>query len=70
MHLDVVGLCQEGDWTELPPDAARPEPRFRAPVRPLPPPGWTCRPAGAGHSTTPRTGTPERGVGAVAEVSA
>jgi hypothetical protein len=39
VHLDVVGLRQEGDWTELPPDAARPEPRFRAPVRPLPPPG-------------------------------
>jgi hypothetical protein len=39
VHLDVVGLRQAGDWTALGPVVDRPDPRFRAPVRPLPPPG-------------------------------
>jgi hypothetical protein len=39
VHLDVVGLRQEGDWAEVHPDDGRPDPRFRAPVHPLPPPG-------------------------------
>jgi hypothetical protein len=38
VHLDVVGLQQAGDWAELAaPDPVRTGPRFRAPVRELPP---------------------------------
>lgn len=38
VHLDVVGLQQAGDWTALAaPDPGPPGPRFRAPVRELPP---------------------------------
>ncbi|WP_454051748.1 hypothetical protein [Cellulomonas sp. Marseille-Q8402] len=36
LHLDVVGLEQAGEWTSPEPSAG--EPRFRAPVRTLPPP--------------------------------
>lgn len=37
LHLDVVGLAQAGDWAPIPSTTGTA--RFRAPVRPLPPPG-------------------------------
>lgn len=38
LHLDLVGLRQAGDWATGPDPQPSGPPRYRAPVRPLPPP--------------------------------